>query len=448
MVQHYPCPRRSTDGAITLADVESVSAETCCQARRLHAAVTALLENRLRMATKARTPVDNGPKELQAGAGTEALPFIYGHVDPALFPIERLQQASLEALGRFGVPALNYGVERGCGPLLEYLQAKLAQGEGLEIEKGNLMLTAGASGGIDALCRLLTEPGDVVLVEAPTYHEALAILRDYPVRIQAIAIDGEGIRVDELEDRVAQLHSSGEFPRFLYTLPTFQNPSSITQSQRRRTALLDIARRWRFQIIEDDVYRDLAYDGVPPPSIYALDAQDNGNSTMCLGSFSKILGPGLRLGWLVGPPATITRITSSGLFASGGGANPYAAFTTAVFCQNGWLEPHIHELVSAYRERRDVMLGALARCMPKDVGWTQPGGGFFVWLTLPEQLLARDVLVKARQQSISFLTGEPFFVGSGGKHHIRLPFSYIPPKEMEGGIATLGEIISDLLGAA
>jgi DNA-binding transcriptional MocR family regulator len=391
--------------------------------------------------------VDNGQNELQAGTGTERLPFIYGHVDPTLFPIERLRKASQEALRRFGAQALNYGVERGCGLLLDFIQAKLARHEGLEIDRGNLMLTAGASGAIDALCRLFAEPGDVILVEAPTYHEALAIIRDYPVRIEAIPVDSEGIVVDELEDRVAELHASGDRPRLLYTIPTFQNPSSITQSKSRRIALLEIARRWRFTIVEDDVYRDLAYDGAPPPSIYALDALEDGDSTLRLGSFSKILGPGLRLGWLMGPSSAIMRITGSGLVASGGGANPYAAFTTAVFCQNGWLEPHIRQLVAAYRERRDVMLATLARSMPGDISWTLPGGGFFVWVTLPEQLLARDVLAKARQHSLSFLTGEPFFVGGGGKHHIRLPFSYIPPDEMVRGIATLGEIVSDLLAA-
>lgn len=391
--------------------------------------------------------MDNGPNELQAGTGTEKLPFIYGHVDPSLFPIERLRKASQDALRRFGTQALNYGVEPGCGLLLEFIQARLARNEGLEIERGNLMLTAGASGAIDSLCRLFTEPGDTILVEAPTYHEALAIIRDYPVRIEAIPVDSEGIVVDELEGRVAELYDSGDRPSFLYTIPTFQNPSSITQSLSRRIALLEIARRWRFTIIEDDVYRDLAYDGEPPPSIYGLDAQDKGSSTLRLGSFSKILGPGLRLGWLMGPASAITRITGSGLVASGGGANPYAAFTTAVFCRDGWLEPHIRQLVAAYRDRRDVMLAALARSMPGDISWTLPGGGFFVWVTLPGQLLAKEVLAKARQHSISFLTGEPFFAGHGGEHHIRLPFSYIPPDKMVGGIATLGEIIRDLLAA-
>lgn len=390
--------------------------------------------------------VENGSNELQMGAGTgEALPFIYGHVDPTLFPVDKLQQAGQEAMRRFGGQALNYGIERGCGLLLTYLQEKLARDEGLEIARENLMLTAGASGGIDAICRLLTKPGDTVLVEAPTYHEAVAILRDYPVQIEAVSTDEEGLIVDELTHRLEKLAVLGETPRILYTIPTFQNPSGVTLSQKRRVELLELARRWGLQVVEDDVYRDLAYGTAPPPSIYALDAQGNGQNVLRLGSFSKILGPGLRLGWLIAPATTIERVTSSGLFASGGGANPYAAFVTAVFCQNGWLEPHIDRLVSAYRHRRGVMLQALGHSMPQGVHWTQPDGGFFVWLTLPKRLLARDILVVAQQESISFLTGEPFFVGGGGRHHIRLPFSYIAPNEMANGVHKLGEIINELL---
>jgi len=392
--------------------------------------------------------VSDGLNELQTGTGAgEALPFVYGHVDPTLFPTEKLQQAGQDALNRYGDQALNYGVERGCGLLLTYLQEKLSRDEGLEFARENLMLTAGASGGIDAICRLLTKPGDTVLVEAPTYHEAVAIIRDYPVRIEPVPIDAEGLIVTELADRLKSLSARGETPRILYTIPTFQNPSGVTLSQNRRVALLELAQRWRLQIVEDDVYRDLAYDQAPPPSIYALDAQANGDNVLRVGSFSKILGPGLRLGWLQGPAATIARVTSSGLYASGGGANPYAAFATAVFCQNGWLEPHIARLISAYRHRRGIMLQALRTSMPQDVYWTKPDGGFFVWLTLPERLLARDVLAVAIQESISFLTGEPFFVGGGGRHHIRLPFSYIAPKEMAIGVRKLGEIISELLTA-
>lgn len=384
--------------------------------------------------------------EAQTGGGpTGALPFIYGHVDPTLFPIEQMQVAAEVALQDYGVPALNYGVERGCGRLLAYLQEKLARDEQLQVSADSLMLTAGASGGLDAVCRLTTRPGDTVLVEAPSYHEAVAVIRDYPVRIAAVPMDDDGLIVEALAERLLKLTSQGASPRLLYTIPSYQNPSGVTLCADRRPAVLELARHYKLLIVEDDVYRDLTFEKGPPRSLYALDVADRGESVIRLGSFSKILAPGLRLGWLMAPPAAVARLTGSGLSRSGGGANPFAAFVTAVFCEKGWLEPHIARLVGVYHRRRDVILAALEETMPRHVRWTRPGGGFFVWLTLPEPLQAKDVLKEAHQHSITFLTGEPFFAEGGGERNIRLPFSYIPPQEMENGIHTLAQIIGKML---
>jgi 2-aminoadipate transaminase len=384
--------------------------------------------------------------ELQTAHGPAgALPFIYGHVDPTLFPIEQMQAAAREALGQHGTMALNYGAEQGCGPLLSYLRTKLDRDEGLETRRDNLMLTVGASGGLDAICRLFTRPGDTVLVEAPSYHEALDIIRDYPVQLAAVPLDDQGLIIEALAERLERLKEQRARPRLLYTIPTFQNPSGVTLSAERRPALLDLARRHDLLIIEDDVYRDLAFAAHPPPSLYALDAEDGGQTVIRLGSFSKILAPGLRLGWLIAAPAHVTRLSSSGLSSSGGGANPFAAIVTAVFCQKGWLEPHIARLVEVYRHRRDVMLTALETTMPGGVRWTHPGGGFFVWLTLPETLNAGAVLDRAHQNGMTFLTGERFFAEGGGERHIRLPFSFIAAPHMEQGIHRLAQIISGLL---
>jgi DNA-binding transcriptional MocR family regulator len=392
---------------------------------------------------------NNTSNEVQTGGGPAgALPFIYGHVDPTLFPIDQMQSAAQEALRHYGSMALNYGVERGCGLLLSYLQAKLARDEGEQVSDDNLVLTAGASGGLDAICRLYTRPSDTVLVEAPSYHEALALIRDYPVQLAAVPMDDEGLIVEALAQRLQALKAEGARPRLLYTIPTFQNPSGVTLNAARRPALLELARRHQLLIVEDDVYRDLAFEANIPPTLYALDAADKGHTVIRLGSFSKILAPGLRLGWAQAAPQHIARLTGSGLSASGGGVNPFAAFVTAVFCQKGWLEPHIARLVRAYHQRRDVLLAALEDAMPDGVRWTRPSGGFFVWLTLPEALQAQAVLEQAHRRDITFLTGEPFFAQGGGQRHIRLPFSFISPPEMEQGIRTLAEIVRDMLSSA
>jgi 2-aminoadipate transaminase len=384
--------------------------------------------------------------EVQSGGGpVGALPFIYGHVDPTLFPIEQVRAAADEALRQYGAMALNYGIERGCGLLLNYLQSKLARDEGIQVDDDRLALVAGASGGLDAIMRLFTVPGDTVLVEAPSYHEALALIRDYPVHLAAVPLDDEGLIVEALQERLDALASEGARPRLLYTIPTFQNPSGVTLSSARRPALLELARRHKLLVVEDDVYRDLAFEAHTPPTLYALDAADQGQTVIRLGSFSKILAPGLRLGWAQAAPQHIARLTGSGLSASGGGVNPLAAFVTAVFCQRGWLEPHIARLVRAYHERRNVLLAALENSMPGDVHWTRPAGGFFIWLTLPEPLQAQTVLDQAHQRDITFLTGAPFFAHGGGQRHIRLPFSFISPPEMAQGIHSLAEIVCNML---
>jgi 2-aminoadipate transaminase len=380
--------------------------------------------------------------DLETAQGpTGALPFIYGHVDPTLFPIEHMQAAAQQALQEYGALALNYGAERGCASLLSYLQLKLARDEELQVSNDSLMLIAGASGGLDAICRLFTRPGDTVLVEAPSYHEALDIIRDYPVRLAAVPMDDEGLILEALVERLQELKALDARPSLLYTIPTFQNPSGVTLSADRRRALLQLARQHHLLIVEDDVYRDLAFEASPPASLYSLDAADQGQTVIRLGSFSKILAPGLRLGWLMAAPGHVARLIGGGLTKSGGGANPFSALVTAVFCQNGWLEPHIARLREVYHRRRDVMLEALEAAMPSGVRWTYPGGGFFIWLTLPEPLKAGDVLEQAHRHSITFLTGEPFFAGGGGERHIRLPFSFISPPEMEKGVHTLAEII-------
>jgi DNA-binding transcriptional MocR family regulator len=383
---------------------------------------------------------------VQTGGGPAgAIPFIYGHVDPSLFPVERMRVAADEALRDYGPVALNYGVERGCAPLLAHLQTKLARDEGLLVRDDSLMLTGGASGGLDAICRLFARPGDTVLVEAPTYHEALILIRDHPVQVATVELDSDGLNVDALAERLQELTALGARPRLLYTIPSFQNPSGVTLSFERRPMVLELARQYNLLIVEDDVYRDLAFETNPPTSLYSLDAKNGGSRVMRLGSFSKNLAPGLRLGWLMAAPAHVARLCASGLITSGGGANPFAAFVAAAFCRHGWLEAHIHQLTEAYQHRRDAMLAALSASMPATVRWTLPGGGFYVWLTLPAPLIAEDVLSVAHQNSITFFTGKPFFANGGGERNIRLPYSYIPIEEMEEGIHTLGKIIRDML---
>ena len=210
----------------------------------------------------------------------------------------------------------------------------------------------------------------------------------------------------------------------------------------RREAILGLAREHGFLVVEDDVYRDLAFEGEVPPSFYALSG---GQGVLRIGSFSKIMAPGLRLGWLIAAPEHIQRCVNCGASQMGGGANPFTAHVVAEYCRAGHLEPQIARLRQVYRRRRDVTLAALERHMPPGVTWTRPRGGFFVWLTLPEGMSAESLREAALQRGVRFVPGTSFFAGGGGERNLRLAFSFVPPDDIKRGVAILAQAIGEMM---
>ena len=380
---------------------------------------------------------------VQAGGPAGAIPFVYGHPDADLLPVEKIIAAAELALRARGRLALQYGPEQGYGPLLDYLIGKVERDEGLRIARANVMLCAGAAQGLDTAARLFTRLGDVVLVEAPSYHEAIATLRDHPVELRQTPIDDQGLVVEALAERLEALSRDGRRVAFLYTIPTFQNPAGATLTAGRREALVALAAERGLLLVEDDVYRDLCFEGRVPPSLFELAG---GRGVIRLGSFSKILAAGLRLGWIIAEPGVIQRIVNCGLKGNEGGANPFVAHVAAAFCQEGWLEPHIAQLVARYRTRRDALLAALEREMPDGVRWTHPSGGFFIWLTLPKPLEAEAVLAAARERGVIFAPGVSFFAQAsegGGRRNLRLPFSFLSEAQMAEGMRILAQVIKE-----
>jgi len=380
---------------------------------------------------------------VQAGGPAGAIPFVYGHPDPDLLPVEKIIAATERALRARGRLALQYGPEQGYGSLLDYLIGKVERDEELRISRADIMLCAGAAQGLDTVARLFTHPGDVVLVEAPSYHEAIATLRDHPVELRQVLMDDQGLVVEALAERLEVLKRAGRRVAFLYTIPTFQNPTGITLTAERREALAELASERELLLVEDDVYRDLCFEGRVPPSLFELAG---GRGVIRLGSFSKILAAGLRLGWIIAEPEVIQRIVGCGLKGNEGGANPFVAHVVAAFCQEGWLEPHIARLVGCYRSRRDALLAALEQEMPDGVRWTRPAGGFFVWLTLPEPLEAEAVLAESTERGVLFTPGVRFFAEAsegGGRRNLRLPFSFLSEAQMAEGVRVLARVIKE-----
>lgn len=378
--------------------------------------------------------------------------FVYGLPDPDSFPAEDLRQAAGGVLDQRPDLALQYGAEQGYGPLIDYLCARLAREEGLEVERPNIILCGGSAQAQDHVYTLFTRPGDVVLVEAPAYHESLQLLRDHDLRLLQVPTDDGGLQLDALAGRLEELARRGERARLLYVIPSFQNPSGVTLAAERRQPLLELAAQYDLLIVEDDVYRDLVYEGQVPTSLFGWDQGRRGDAgsgrVLRIGSFSKILAPGLRMGWLLGPPDLIARLVGSGLRAVGGGVNPFVANVLADYCRQGLLDVHILRLRALYRERRDAMLDALAADMPPGVSWTRPGGGFFVWLHLPEPLRAVQVADRARAAGLRLLAGDPFFAEEPAGQYLRLAFSYVTPTKIREGISILGQVLKEMMAAS
>lgn len=365
----------------------------------------------------------------------------WGHPDPALMPVDLLREATSATLAKSGADALAYGTARGPGPLVAWLMERIGRTEGRAPTPEELLITAGNSHGLDQFCEYHTRPGDVALVESPTYHLAVKILRDHPLRLVPVPLDRNGLRIDALEGALATLRREGRRPRFLYTIPTYHNPTGVCLSQERRQALVDLAIAEDFLIVEDDVYRELSYDGPSPPSLWSMAPV--GRVTR-LGSFAKSLAPGLRLGWATGDPAMVARLVDGGMLDSGGGLNHFTAMTTATICESGGFDRQAARLREAYRAKRDALHAAMTEHLPPGCSWDLPGGGFFIWLRLPKGMNAEALLPRAESLGSAYAPGNRFHLDGGGEDAARLAFSYYDIPNLTESVRLLGNAIRAL----
>ncbi len=375
------------------------------------------------------------------GVVAGSIPLFAGHPSPDLLPIDGLQRIIRSAWDAPNVVRfLNYGDEQGDRQLIEFLVERLNRAEDLGICGDNLMIIGGSTWGVGMATQQLTAPGDAVLVDAPSYRDALHIFRDHRLEICAAPIDDEGIIIADLERCLRKLAADGVAPRFYYVVPNFQNPSGITMSRERRLAIIELSRQYDFVIVEDDVYSDLRFEGAAPPSFFDLA---RGENVLRLGAFSKTLAPGLRIGWLIASPDRIAGFVESGMLRMGGGANPFTAAVVADYCRSGAWEAHVQWLRGQYRRRRDIALQALEASMPSGVTWTQPRGGYFIWLRLPSSAPVDALEEQAQEQGVYFASGKGFYVNpADGAHHLRLSFSFVPLPDLRKGIEILGNLIA------
>jgi 2-aminoadipate transaminase len=363
--------------------------------------------------------------------------FTYGLPDEPSFPSKELAEITNQVMSEQAAPILQYGYPR---PLAEYLAGFIKKDQGLDITADNILITAGSGQAISLFCRLTLEPGDYVVVEAPTFLGAVKTFQNQDAQIAEAPMDDEGLIIEELDALLTQLKAEGKRVKFIYTIPTFQNPTGRTLGLERRKALIELAHRHEVFILEDDAYHGLLYQGEVPSWLWTLDPY--GIVFHC-GTLSKTLAPGMRLGWIgCARPELLVVINS---LNDGGPTSSYSGYVAAKFAEQGLLAKHTRQLIDIYRRKRDRMLAGLERYMPDGSKWTEPQGGFFIWLELPEQVDTVKILGKAQEAGVNYLPGSACYASGKGRNCIRLAFSLVKLEEIEPGLRTLGEVISQAL---
>ncbi|MDZ7728317.1 MAG: PLP-dependent aminotransferase family protein [Dehalococcoidia bacterium] len=367
--------------------------------------------------------------------------FAGGVPDVPSLPGDRLLAAARVVIDREQREALQYGGAFGPMPLREAIAERSSRIEDIPVTAENVIIASGSAHGIGMVCETLLDPGDTVVVESPNFPGSLRTIRSFGAHQVAIPMDSDGMRVDVLEKELQRLSETGVRPKFIYCIPTHQNPAGCTMPQERREKLLELAQRYRTFVLEDDAYGELWYDEPPPPSIFSLSNGDHGVK-VC--TFSKTIATGLRLGWVMGPPALISRIASVRYDM---GSSPFLGRTVAEMIRSGALDEHVEHLRDIYRRKRARAEDALRRYCGDYCTWQTPNGGFFLWLKLNPGMSARDVQKLANDREVLVGQGPQFFVDDQVEEAIRLSFSYVPAEDIEEGIHRLGEAMAEAAGS-
>jgi 2-aminoadipate transaminase len=360
-----------------------------------------------------------------------------GYPDPASFPYEGMVEATARMIKDDGAAALNYGEYQGYRGLRELVCDKYERFEKLTVTPEHIIVANGSGHALSLAFSAFVDVGDPIICEAPTFSGTLATIRRHGARVLDVPVDAEGIVTDVVRTRLRELQREGRRCKLIYTIVNFQNPAGPTQSLRRRQELLELAREYETFILEDDAYGELRFEGQALPSLYALDRDGR---VIRAGTLSKILGAGVRLGWLCAPPPMIPVFQS---FLFGGGVNPFVSRVATYFLRDH-LAPHVARLIEAYRAKRDAMLRGLREELAgSDVEISKPEGGFFIWMRLPPGTCPARLEELAGQTGVQYTAGPAFFPNGGGEEFIRLAFSYESPERCYDGARLIGGAIRE-----
>lgn len=370
--------------------------------------------------------------------------FAGGLPSPDVFPIERFIESTEKLLKENGSQALQYGTTEGCLPLREMIAERSVQ-YGMHVTADNILITSGSQQALDLVGKVFIDVGDKILVESPTYLGATQAWKVYGADFVSVDTDEHGMIPESLESKMDQN------PKFLYVLPNFHNPMGCTLTKERREKIVEIAQKYEVPIIEDDPYGQLRYEGEHLPSLLQIDAEKRGNNTndykgniIYLGTFSKILAPGLRLAWAIAPKEAILKLVQ----AKQGSDLHTSTFNQLLaheVCKDNFLDKHIPFIREVYKKRRDLMMELIEEVFPPGVTYIRPHGGLFLWVTTPPEINTQDLLPAAVEKKIAYVPGAPFYTNGGGHNTMRLNFSNASEEDLRIGMTRLGEVLKQAL---
>ncbi len=384
---------------------------------------------------------------LKLTAQPDVISFAGGLPAPELFPVERIQQASDTVLSERGREVLQYSTSEGMPELRGWIAERIST-DTLKVSPENILIVSGSQQAQDLVGKILLDEGDSVIVENPTYVGMLTAWKPYNLDFTAVPTDADGMQIDELETILNQRPHKAA-----YSIPNFQNPQGVTLSYERRLKLAEILVRHHLPFYEDDPYGELRYSGEAIPSVQQVEAAYRQTSTiddccvMYAGTFSKILTPGLRVGWIAAAFPVIDKLVQAKQAADLHTSTLNQFIVYEAVRDTHFLENHITMLRDVYRQRRDLMLSLMDEHFPQEVQWTRPDGGLFLMVTMPDGLEATELLKQAVEQKVAFVPAEGFYIGDMGKNTFRLNFSNARPEMIEAGIKRLGKLLKDAVRA-
>lgn len=380
---------------------------------------------------------------LKVTSQPDVISFAGGMPAPELFPLKQIEEACVKVLREQGGKALQYNITEGYVPLREFIVEKMGR-YGIVANVDNVLITTGSQQALDLVAKVLLDPGDVIIVEGPTFVGALQSFRAYQASYASVPLDDDGMIVDLLAQKIVETH-----PKFMYILPNFHNPGGVTLSEERREQVVSLAHQYGVPILEDDPYGELRFEGEHLEPLVVISARQNGGDpagyfkgdVIYMSTFSKTVAPGLRLGWVVAPVEVVERLVQA---KQGADLHTSSLDQMMVYevVRDGFLEEHVKEIREMYRLRRDAMLAAMDQHFPKGTGWTRPQGGLFLWVTLPEGVDCLELIDAAVEQRVAFVPGTAFYADGRGRDALRLTFATCPTDKIDEGIKRLGTAIA------